>query len=392
MSVIFIADSTTGFREGLEYTLEVESNVVCTSFSSLSDASAAAFAESPHVLVLGPGLDEGAALDVARALSAEQPETATVMVAPTVDADLLRRAIRAGVKDVRSASEPMAEIAAGVIEATTAAGRWRDRVVSSDSARPCSDQGALGKVVTVFSTKGGVGKTVIASNIAVALAADHDRKVILLDLDLEFGDVGIVLKLTPERTIHDAVQVFDRLDAEMLSGYLLSHKSGLKVLLAPTQPEDADVVTTARVSSIIRLLRQLADYVIIDTPASFGEIVLAAIDESDEVYAIATMDVASIKNMRISLQKLGQMGYDRGRIQLVLNRADSKVWLEAGEVEDAIDSKIVAKIPSDRLVPRSVNKGVPVVLDAPRSPVAKSLAGLARTIVGHNGEVARDVT
>jgi pilus assembly protein CpaE len=241
------------------------------------------------------------------------------------------------------------------------------------------------RVVTVFSTKGGVGKSVVATNLSVALA-ELGHRTILLDLDLQFGDTGIMLQLRPSRTIFDAMLSFDRLDADMMRGFLTEHSSGLQVLLAPVHPEDAEGVTASRVARIISLLEGLADVIVIDTPGAFTDVVLAALDKSDDVYAVATMDVASIKNTKISLQKLLQLGYDDGRIKLVLNRADSKVWIEPGEVESAVDGEIVAKIPSDRLVPRSVNKGVPVVLDSPKSPVAKSLMDLARSIPVRDGE------
>ncbi len=164
------------------------------------------------------------------------------------------------------------------------------------------------------------------------------------------------------------------------------------MLLAPVRPEDAETVTTGRIGRILSLLREMYDVVVIDTAATLDEIVLTALDRSDAVYAMTMMDVASIKNMRISIQKLTQLGYANGLVHVVLNRADSKVWLEPQEVERAVGSEIFARIPSDRIVPRSVNKGTPVVLDEPRSDVAKAMVRIAKSIADSAGEESDHVT
>lgn len=393
MGTVVVAEESSILGAEFKRVLESLPDVVVKQAADLDEAETVTRIHQPHVLLLGPSCDATAALEMAQALLADLPQTSVVLVANEPDAILLRHALRSGVRDVVPADEPASAVAEAVQEAYAASEgrRATARIELPAPAEPQVDAAARGKVVTVFSTKGGVGKTVIASNLGVAMAS-KGVKTVLLDLDLQFGDTGIVLQMTPERTITDAVQAFERLDAEMFKGFLVHHKSGLDVLLAPTRPEDADMVSASRVSRLIRLAAEIADMVVIDTPAVFDEVVLTAIDESDEVYAVATMDVASIKNTKISLQKLRQLGYDDRLVRLVLNRADSKVWLDPGEVEQVVESEIIAKIPSDRLVPRSVNKGVPVVLDAPKSPVAKSLSDLAARIANTNGKEAGHVS
>jgi len=333
------------------------------------------------VVVFGPSLPLDGVMEAAAPLAARQPTTASVLVVPKITTELMRQAMRSGFNDVVGADGTFGEVASAVLDAGADVLKRREASGWATGGQGLPD--GRGHVATVFSTKGGVGKTVIASNLGVALAGNLGKRTVLLDLDLRFGDTGIMLGLRPERTIYDAVQAFDRLDASMMRGYLTRHPSGLDVLLAPLRPEEAESVTASRLARIIGLLREDADVVVIDTPAAFDDTVLTAIDKSDEVFAVATMDVASIKNTRISLQKLRQLGYGDGLVKLVLNRADSKVWLELSEVERAVEGDIVGKIPSDRLVPRSVNKGTPVVTDAPKSPVARSLVDLARLIVAH---------
>ena len=382
MGLVVIADSDARFCRRLRALLEGEAEVRCDEVRTLEEASALLPLRRPDVLVLGPSIAPAVAVEFAETLRPDGA-VAIVLVSSEESTDLLRRAMRAGVHDVVPMDQQFGEVVRAIQAALAASGpRLEEAHAVSAPSR--------GRVVTVFSTKGGVGKTVISCNVGVALAK-LGLKTVLVDLDLQFGDVGIMLDLAPDRTIFDAVQSFDRLDAEMLRGFLTPHSSGLQVLLAPVHPEDAEVVTVNRINAIISLLSQIADVVVIDTSAALDDVVLAAIDNSDAVYAVATMDVASIKNVRVSLQKLAQMGYDNGLIRLVINRADSKVWLDPGEAERTINAPVVAELPSDRLVPRSVNRGIPVVLDAPRSGVAHALGGLAKNIAAGCEEVSSSV-
>lgn len=326
------------------------------------------------VVVFGPSVEQADALAAGEALSAAGGRAMVLLMAPSVQPDLLRRAMRSGFRDV---VEVDGSTYGALVEAV------QDAYVAAVKLRGGADDEAHGKarVVTVFSTKGGVGKSVIASNLAAVLASAMGKRVALLDLDLEFGDDALMLGLEPTRTIYDAVQAYERLDAQLLDGFMAQHSSGAKVLLAPTRPEHADSITAARIRRVIALASELADVVIIDTPGRLDETVLTAIDMSDLIVAVATMDLPSIKNTKVSLEKLRQLGYGNGMVSLVLNRADSKVFLDPAEVEGVVGGKVLAKIPSDRLVPRSVNRGVPVVIDQPRSAVAKSMAELAKLVV-----------
>lgn len=385
MQLVIIAEKEPSFGASIRDVFKARTDVTFEDVSSLAEAQPVVRLREPDVVLFGPSIEGTEALKFSREFMSGHTATAFVLVAADVSTDLLRQALRSGLADVVSAQETYADVARSLTEAL-AGSLERKTARREPAAGP--EQDARGKIVTVFSTKGGVGKTVIASNLAVALAS-MKHSVVLIDLDLQFGDTGIVLNIPPERTIFDAIQAFDRLDAEMLRGFLSDHDSGLRVLLAPIRPEEAEFITASRLGTVIGLLQQVADYVIIDTAAAFDDVVLTAIDRSDEVFAVATMDVASIKNTRVSLQKLGQMGYDGSTVHLVLNRADSKVWLDPAEVEKTIEGPVIAKIPSDRLVPRSVNRGVPVVLDSPKSAVARSLVTLAQFIAKPMKEVAQ---
>lgn len=379
-----LAPELTGQVRGL---LNGSSGLEVLDVEDVDDARLKADRLRPLVMVLGPGVESDQALALAESVAAGGSDAGVVIVARRLSTALLRQAMKAGVRDVLEASQKPEELASAIRRAAEAVERARGSA-QQEAASPSAPR--RGKIVTVFGTKGGVGKTTIATNLGVLLADRHGARTILLDLDLEFGDTAIMLQLAPTRTIFDAVRSFERLDAEMLEGFLARHPCGMEVLLAPVQPEQAEGISSSRITHIIDLASQLADYVVIDTPACFSEGVLCALDRSDEVYSVATMDVPSVKNTRVSLKKLQQLGCDGGRIRLVLNRADSKVGLTPREVEKAVGFNVATRVPSDRLVPRAVNRGIPVVLDAPRSGVARSLEELARMVVNGNGKGVAD--
>lgn len=377
MGTVVLCDRDAAFVERTKSALEASGRHRVLVAPAAAAARDVAIAEQAHVAVFGPSVPVDTAIALGEELSSARPPVAVVLIAPRVSTELLRQALRAGLRDVLSAeTQSPADAIAAIDTAFTAASAGRDAVDEPDAR----SEAATGHIVTVFSTKGGVGKSVLATNLAVALAADSDRRVVLVDLDLGSGDDGIMLDLQPAHTITDAVGAIDRLDTDMLQGLLVPHRSGVRALLAPVRPEDAEVITSAKLGRILDLVRQVADFVVIDTAGALDEVVLTAVDKSDVVLAVATMDMPSVKNMRVSLQKLSQLGYRDGLVRLVLNRADSKVLMEISDVEEALGTRVTARIPSDRLVPRSVNKGVPIVIEAPKSGVARSIMELAASV------------
>lgn len=376
MNTIVVCETSSAFGPQVQSVLAGLPGTRVLTTDCLIDAEDVVRAQAAELLLLGPSLVNDEALELAARLRADC-RTATVMLVEAPDTEFMRRALRAGVADVIPLDAPRPEI----VDMVTGA---LDRVLAEKGNGDGEDTTHAGKVVTVFSTKGGVGKTVLATNLACGLAKYHERSVAIIDLDLQFGDVGIMMSITPERTVYDAVQSFERLDVSMLQGYLMQHPSGVKALLAPTKPEDAEGLTAHRLSSIIRLLRTVFDFIVIDTAPAFNDVTLAALDASDLVYVVTMMDVASVKNTRISLQKLRQLGYDQSSMRLVLNRADSKVFMNVDDVEEAVGDKISGRIPSDLLVPRSVNRGMPLVLEAPKTRVAKAILAVVDDVLAQS--------
>lgn len=246
---------------------------------------------------------------------------------------------------------------------------------------PEEEDPPMGRVLTVFSTKGGVGKTTLSSNLSSYFAKYTDLRVVTIDLDLQFGDIGVMLGLKPERTIYDCLPIVNELNGEIIDKFLTHHQSGLRALLAPLTPERADLITGDHLRLIINALRETADIIVVDTPAAFNDHVLTALDTTDLALLVTAMDIPSVKNIKLALQTLKSLAYPDEQIGLAINRVDKDMGIKAQEIEHALATKAMVHIPQDKRVQWSVNKGVPVVLDAPKSPAGKALIALGDKIL-----------
>jgi pilus assembly protein CpaE len=352
------------------------------------DDFAAQLAGTPTVVVLGPSCADPYNLSTLAAVLQPRPEVGAVLVADELSTDVFQQAIRSGVKDVLAAPVDTAQLQEACRRvAESVGGLGRPVPVTHDDG----EDGEGSRVITVFSTKGGAGKSVVATNLAVALAMRTTETVALVDCDLQFGDVAVMLKLAPQHTIVDAVNSIDRMDAGFLQNLLVTHPpSGLKVMPAPLEPAYADQITADHVRSIVNGLRSVAKYIIVDTPSYFDDKVLTLIEDSDEILLVAGMDIPNIKNVKIGLQTMRMLDTPNSKIHLVLNRANTKVRLDVSEVERTLQIKAETQLPSDIVVPQSINKSTPVVLDAPRSSIAKAFETLAdRYIPAPTGKKGR---
>ncbi len=338
-----------------------------------------ALAENPgeHLVVIGADIDLPAACEVAAQCRIERPVVGVILLRHRLDMTTLASALRAGIREVLTPDDLT----------TLADSARRSRELSTRMALGTTEQAREGKVITIFSAKGGVGKTTFATNIGAYLATTG-RRVLVADLDLAFGDVGISLQLVPHHSIRDLVAMGGGLDEQGLASIVTHHSSGLDVACAPAEPSEADRIPGQTISEMIRVARRCYDYVILDTPPAFTEHVLAAFDASDHLILIATLDIPAVKNLRITLDTLDLLGNPKETRLVVLNRSDAKVGLHAADVVTAIKTPIAATVPSSSDVPASVNRGVPIVLDDPRHPVSTAL----RLLVDQHLTAAEDLT
>jgi pilus assembly protein CpaE len=242
---------------------------------------------------------------------------------------------------------------------------------------------ATAPLICVLGPKGGTGKTLTTCNLAVSLAAMGQR-VVIVDLDLQFGDVSLSLGIAPDRTVYDLAKSGGSLDADKIDGYLMTHASGVRLLAAPTRPDHASGITVEFLRDVYAVLRSAFDYVIVDTPPGFTPEVIASIDSSTQVCMVGMLDSLSLKNTKLGLETLDLMGYDRERIKLVLNRADSKVGITKEDVRAIVGREPDTVVPSDRDVARAVNEGNPLSVTKPRSEVATAFKGLAQSYMMPN--------
>ena len=324
-----------------------------------------------YAVVLGPHLDLDDALKVCEDLRTTRPTVSVVLVRNEVDTAVLTRAMQAGARDVVPHGDT-----AGVAAAVSRAHELHVALRGPSGAHQ------LGRVVTVFSPKGGVGKTTMAVNLALALADGGARRVCLVDLDLAFGDVAITMQLFPTHSIEHAIGSEHDLDVDQLDDLLTRHDKSLMVLAAPAHPDARERVTPALVTRVLRTLRESFDHVVVDTAPAFDEQVLTALDETDECIIVATLDVPTLKNVKVALETLDMLDIARGHRHLLLNRADDAVGIGPEKVEAILGMPIATQVGSSIAIAASTNSGVPLVVDSPDHPGSTALRALAASLAG----------
>ena len=301
----------------------------------------------------------------------EHSRAPIILLASGEASALLEEALEADVSDVLLLPQMTENVVFAIRKASRSGGR--------PAAGPVP--GRRGRIVTVFSPKGGTGKTVTSTNLAAAFAKYEGKRTLLLDLDLQFGDAAIMLGIEPEKTIYDLVVAPGELDSEKLAGYTTRHASGLDILPAPLRPEDAELVTEAKLSRLLEVARESYDVIVVDTSPFFHGPMLATLDRTDELLIVCGLDVPTLKNVRLALQTLELLAFPTNRIRVVLNRANTKVGMKRSEVEGALEVKVRFEVPSDRAVPIAVNRGNPAVLAESGSDFSKAVREMAKGLI-----------
>jgi pilus assembly protein CpaE len=359
----------------LEAACLAEPSLAITGFVSAHSQEVPALDEHPHdALVVACSDESGEILSFISGAVAERPGRPVVVVYQGSANGFVSQALHAGAADLINA------------DMTTEAALGRDIAFALEKAiarGPAITQApvaatpaALGRVIAVLGPKGGTGKTLTSCNLAGALVADG-ANVIIVDLDLQFGDVGLALGLRPEQTIYELATAGGSLDAGKVQDFLSAHESGIRALLAPRRPDHAGAVTVEFVRALFDTLREMADFVIVDTPPGFTPEVIAAIDRSSAVCVVAMLDALSLKNTKLALETLDLMQYDPGSISVVLNRADSRVGVTVEDVTELLGRTPDIRVPSHRDITRSVNEAMPIVLSGGNAEARRAFQSLA---------------
>jgi len=357
-------------HEADRYRFTLASDVVPV--ASAGDLEEVLQREPEHDLVIiAPDVEWRSALDIAERYRMVRPDLGVIAQRRRIDVASLNQALRAGIRELVDADDAAALVAA--------ASRSRE-ISAALSRKPSAGVGRRGQLVVVFSPKGGTGKTMLATNLAVALGLDEVRTC-LVDLDLQFGDVAIALGLEPTRTTSDAIGLRDAVDEHALNSLLLDYRSNISVLPSPTRPADAEFISSELVTNLLEALLAMHDVVIVDTPPSFTEHVLRALDMADVHLLVATPDMASLKSMRVALDTLNALGYPATKRRIILNRDEPNLGLSLGDMRAIIHTPITARIPVHRDVVVALNRGRTIVEENARNPVSRAIRLLARQLL-----------
>jgi pilus assembly protein CpaE len=322
--------------------------------------------EPLEVLILGPEVPVEDAMRLATVLNVQVPELSVLLVAEP-QPDFILQAMRSGIRDIMSPSADMAEIRV-TLERACQSFATRQR-----TSEPKPSGAPKGLVIGVFSPKGGVGKTTIATNIAVGLGKIAPMSVVIVDLDLQFGDVASGLYLNPEHTVTDAVTPSASQDSLVLKAFLTVHPASIYALCAPKNPVEADEITPEQVGRLLEQLAEEFQYVVVDTAPGLPEIGLAALEQCTDAVWVSAMDVPSVRGLRSGLDILRKLNLLPETRHVVLNMADSKSGLSVQDVESTVGAPVDVSIPRSKAVALSTNRGIPVLQEGPKDPAIKGL-------------------
>ena len=385
---VLIVDDIPETRDHLTKLLGFESDIeVVGAAASGAEAIEIAAGLAPDVILMDINMPDMDGITATEHLASRAPNAAVVMMSVQGEADYLRRSMLAGAREFLVKPFSSDELTASIRQVYTREREKASRLVAAPhpgTPRAAAESGELGQVVAVFSPKGGVGRTTIAVNLAVAAATELGKRVVLMDGSFQFGDVGVLLNLNPKnKSIADLVPELDSGVLESIDTFVITHSSGVRVLLAPPSPETAELLTPAGIKKVIEALRATSDLVIVDCSAFFNDTTLAILDAADVILTLLTLEITSIKNMRLFLEVADQLGYETGKVVLVMNRADSTLGIRISDVEHSIGRKVDHSIVSDgRSVVYALNRGVPFFLSNREAQVSQDVLSLATAVVG----------
>ena len=387
---VLIVDDVADTRENVRKLLQFESDIdVVGAARSGMEGIQLSQELDPDVVLMDINMPDMDGISATEAIRQKSPHTQVVILSVQGDQNYMRRAMLAGARDFLTKPPMGDELISAVRRGGEMARAERSKSKQALSfpaaagARPGGISISMleGKILTVYSPKGGTGCTTIAVNLAIALH-NEDTRVVLVDANLQFGDVAMFFNEQGKNTILDIAPRVDDLDAETIQEIMIKHEaSGVHILAAPQRPEQAEKLTTDQFGKVLNFLRQIYAYVVVDTSSLLNDIILSAIDQSDAVILVTTQDIPAIKNARLVLDLFQTMSVDRDHILFVMNKFDKRIGITPERVAENLKQKMSAVIPLDeRVVIPAVNRGIPFMLDNRTQPVAKGIFALAEAV------------
>lgn len=379
---VLIVDDVLETRENVAKLLSFEEDIrVVGEATNGKEAVVLAKRLKPDVVLMDINMPVMGGIEATEQIALEVPQSTIIIMSVQGEQEYLREAMIAGAREYLVKPFSGDELVNTIRKVYEAEMRRRQRQ-GDPAAREASGM-PEGKIISVFSTKGGVGRTTLAVNLATSIAASNpSARVVIVDLDLQFGDVALMMDVSPKRTFADLARE-DSIDSEMVTGCLVSHpRTSVKVLPAPLRPEQAEVIGGKHVESVLRLLKSLFDYIVVDLPASLQDTALVAMDLSDLILVVAALDLPTIKNAKLCLEVMESLNYPAEKVKLVVNRVSRDIGVRQDDLEKTLNRKVDFVVPADgKIVVPSVNTGVPFVLSHPNSRAGQAVRQIAREIV-----------
>ena len=405
---VLIVDDIPETRDHLAKLLGFETDIeVVGSAASGREALEMAARLRPDVVLMDINMPDMDGIAATERLAAEVPTASVVMMSVQGEADYLRRSMLAGAREFLVKPFSSDELTASIRQVYTRERDKLSRIAVQPSGAPGNGAGVAamiksaasvdredeepGRIVAVFGPKGGVGRTTLAVNLAVAAATELGQRVCLVDASFQFGDVGVLLNLNPKnKSIADLIPELEAgEEPESLDTFLINHSAGIRVLLAPPSPETAELITPPGIKRMLEALRANHDLVIVDCMSSFNDTTLSILDLADTVLTMLSLEITSIKNIRLFLEVAEQLGYGSDKVRLVLNRADSSLGIRVADVEHSIGRRVDHTIVSDgRSVVYALNRGVPFFLSNREAQVSQDILRLATAVAGSRADDA----
>jgi len=386
---VVIADDSEETRGNISTLLSFEKGIeVIGEAGNGSEAVFVVKEAKPDIVLMDINMPVIDGIKATEEISLTVPESTVIIMSVQGESEYIKRAMSAGARAYITKPFSGDELVKTIKDTFERENRRRD----IKPVRAQNNEAVESKIVTVFSTKGGVGKTTIASNLAVSLARKTKKKVALLDFDLQFGDIAIMLNVSAKNTISDLINDIHQLDSENIDDYLVTHFSGVRILPAPLKPEYAEYITSSHVERILKALRANYHYIIIDTSAGFHETVLTSLDMSDRILFVSTLDLPTIKNIKAGLDVMETLNYPKDKISIILNKATEQYGIKFKDFEETLKYPIRFYIPEDsQTVITSANKGFPFVMTRMETKVARAINNISDEISNEKAKVEKGI-
>lgn len=384
---VMIVDDIVDTRDQLEKLLFFEKDIeVIAKASNGREAVALAKQHRPDVVLMDINMPDMDGIAATEAIMTQDPAVQVIIMSVQGETDYLRRAMLAGAREFLTKPISADDLYKSIRHVHKLAAT-RPRVSAAPPGSPAStaagEGGPEGQIIAVFSPKGGVGTSVVAANLAVAIRQLTNKRVALVDANVIFGDLSVILNLRSDKTIIELAQRVDELDRDLLNDVLATHTTQIKVLLAPPDPQRGELVTSDHIRSILEAMKREFDYIVVDTPASFQDRSLAVLDLASRIVTLMTLELHCIRNIKLFLEVADLLEYPHEKVMLVLNKASNRPGIKADDVEKNIQRKIAMQIgDATQDMVFSINQGVPLMIGKPSHQVARDIGALAREVAG----------